>query len=223
MILRTKEEIVEIAGGAIKSVSQLQGKMSQVGLKFAAKNDEGKPLFDLEAALALFGIALEVTDEEIDNNFEDVADDNETEADDGDDPVGADGNPPEPDVPDAPDDDEPEPDNDDEPVGADESEEENAAPEAAALRRVMAIKPFRDEATGRDYRYGEIAEFDFERIRELNTHPFGPFVWEPEAGKRGIIKPFSYLNKWYDAGAVVSAEDFRYADAAVLDNVWNGV
>ncbi|MDR1330267.1 MAG: hypothetical protein LBK23_11770 [Oscillospiraceae bacterium] len=223
MILRTKEEIVEIAGGAIKSVSQLQGKMSQVGLKFVAKNDEGKSLFDLEAALALFGIALEVTDEDIDNDFEDVADEND---DDGDESVGAnapfpappgalnqtsaeggaaDGDPPV--IPDAPDDD-----------GGDGNGDI-----PPPVIRVMAIKPFRDVETGRDYRCGELAEFDFERIRELNTHPFGPFVWEPEAGKRGIIKPFSYLNKWYDAGAVVPAEDFRYAGDAILDNIWNGV
>ncbi|MDR1299562.1 MAG: hypothetical protein LBJ84_04855 [Oscillospiraceae bacterium] len=89
-------------------------------------------------------------------------------------------------------------------------------------KRVFVVKPFKDAVTGASCGYGDIVALTYERIRELNTHPFGPFVWEPRDGEYGVVKAFSYGNKWYDAGAIVSAEALRYADESVMCKVWRG-
>jgi hypothetical protein len=94
--------------------------------------------------------------------------------------------------------------------------------EPADAMEVFVVKPFSDTNTGASYGYGDIVTLTYERIRELNTHPFGPFVWEPRAGEYGVVKAFSYGNKWYDAGAIVSAEALRYADESIMCKVWRG-
>jgi hypothetical protein len=213
--------------GQVKSKAQLNGKMSYNRIRSCGRNKDGEPVYNVDDVLELFGLYLDAFGAVVAWTPPATAQEASTET-----PTEASEDAPE----DAPVVTHP----DDANVATDAQEDARTYTQAAAPVKgqnkqeapvsqetpesleVFVVKPFDDAITGQRFGYGDIARLTFERVRELNTHPFGPFVWEPKQGMYGVIKGFSHLNKWYDVGAIISAEELRYADDVIMSRVWKG-